>query len=731
KEVICKKSIAIEYSWIPSRCCHYKVFRHNYESCSKHCERKKGVNSGAGHNDDSVRKNEGMDDDGFRNVGKKSNNEKLAYQPKTTGKYMENRTKKEDEVNERVGKNDQENNDTRGDIEEHELIELEDMREMEKVNMFIRMERKPTEDDMKEWNVNMCNYFKQRWKLLVDKGKDQLNMRCEDDDVITETNGIEKGMEDNEWWKWSSNIRYCDKGCRIILGWNEDTLKVTIVHEAKQSLLCLIKAINGSFRSFCSIVYVANTGDLNVTLKVFEHSFGNSIMSADMHDYNDCVNQIEVEDICSSGLNFTWTKNLQRVKQGDYTSILKKLDRLIINESFMKQWPNAHALFMPYIISDLSPVILYISNGIVAKRKLFKFVKYVVEKDDFLKEDEKEWKKDIDGCQMFKVVKKLRILKKAMKKINWKNGNSFEKPRNKEVDMLKEYVDAVKEEEKLLYQKSKIKWEISSKEVKDALFDIGDNKAPDPDGYTALFFKKAWPVIGNDVVNVVREFFNTGYERKGGLKRVAFKIDIHKAYDTVNWSFLEKILNQFGFHSTMVNWIMKCVSTSAFSISVNNEIHGFFKGGRGLRQGEPISPYLFIVVMEVFNLIMQRNIGRDKNFHYHFGSKKLKITHVCFADDLIMFYHGDTSSMKVVERSIEELTKYSVIVEHLVKDREKNVFWSLNDEDLESLLNLKNMMYHSRRIRYFPRLRQYQDHCLTLKNTPQNPNSNGKGGFSA
>ncbi|GJZ56713.1 zinc knuckle CX2CX4HX4C containing protein [Tanacetum coccineum] len=54
KEVICKKSIAIEYSWIPSRCCHYKVFGHNYESCSKHYERKKGVNSGAGHNDDSV-----------------------------------------------------------------------------------------------------------------------------------------------------------------------------------------------------------------------------------------------------------------------------------------------------------------------------------------------------------------------------------------------------------------------------------------------------------------------------------------------------------------------------------------------------------------------------------------------------------------------------------------------------------------------------------------------------
>ncbi|GKA94953.1 zinc knuckle CX2CX4HX4C containing protein [Tanacetum coccineum] len=253
KEVICKKSIAIEYSWIPPRCCHYKVFGHSYESCSKHCEKKKSVNSGVGHNDDSVRKNEGIDDDGFRNVqhkkmqfnnkkpmnrqppqqkknnidecysmlwsqwvGKKSNNEKLAYQPKTTGKYMKNGNKKADDVNERVGKNDQEHNDASnkaktskllGDIEEHELIELEDIREREKVDMFIIMKRKPIEDDMKDWNVNMCNYFKQRWKLLVDKGKYQLNMRCEDDDdVINETNGITKGMEDNEWVGTDMNI---------------------------------------------------------------------------------------------------------------------------------------------------------------------------------------------------------------------------------------------------------------------------------------------------------------------------------------------------------------------------------------------------------------------------------------------------------------------------------------------------------------------------------------------
>ena len=91
-------------------------------------------------------------------------------------------------------------------------------------------------------------------------------------------------------------------------------------------------------------------------------------------------------------------------------------------------------------------------------------------------------------------------------------------------------------------------------------------------------------------------------------------MDITKAYDTVNWCFLESVLKQFGFHEKMVKWIMTCVTTASFTICINGERHGYFKSGRGLRQGDPISPYLFTLIMEVFSLMMARRVNQSQGF---------------------------------------------------------------------------------------------------------------------
>ena len=91
-----------------------------------------------------------------------------------------------------------------------------------------------------------------------------------------------------------------------------------------------------------------------MTLKSVEHSAGGSRVTSDMQDFIDTINEVEVEDLSSTGMFYTWIKS----PKSPQTSILKKLDRAMVNEEFMRQFPMANAVFMPYMVSDHSPVVV-------------------------------------------------------------------------------------------------------------------------------------------------------------------------------------------------------------------------------------------------------------------------------------------------------------------------------------------------------------------------------------
>ncbi|KAL2247986.1 UNVERIFIED_CONTAM: hypothetical protein Sindi_2650900 [Sesamum indicum] len=142
---------------------------------------------------------------------------------------------------------------------------------------------------------------------------------------------------------------------------------------------------------------------------------------------------------------------------------------------------------------------------------------------------------------------------------------------------------------------------------------------------------------------LAQELF-TGYNQTRLPPRCALKVDIRKAYDTMDWDFLMEVLEMFGFPSTFVKWIEE--TTPSFSVGLNGKPHGFFRGAKGLRQGDPLSPYLFVLVMEVLHFGFLQLIDQEELFSYHWKCEAARIFQLGFADDVILFSRADMGLSK-------------------------------------------------------------------------------------
>ncbi|MCH93433.1 putative ribonuclease H protein, partial [Trifolium medium] len=118
---------------------------------------------------------------------------------------------------------------------------------------------------------------------------------------------------------------------------------------------------------------------------------------------------------------------------------------------------------------------------------------------------------------------------------------------------------------------------------------------------------------------------------------VGIKTDMAKAYDRLEWDFLKKTMESMNFPQNIVNTIMKCVSTVSFSILVNGKPTKTFLPERGLRQGDPLSPYLFIICADVLSALITQAQQSQLIHGVKIAPGAPEITHLFFADDSLMF----------------------------------------------------------------------------------------------
>ncbi|GJT65778.1 RNA-directed DNA polymerase, eukaryota [Tanacetum coccineum] len=126
-----------------------------------------------------------------------------------------------------------------------------------------------------------------------------------------------------------------------------------------------------------------------------------------------------------------------------------------------------------------------------------------------------------------------------------------------------------------------------------------------------------------------------------------FKIDFEKAYDSVRWDYLDDVLNKFGFGTKWRGWIQTCLSSSRGSILVNGSPTGEFQFQKGLKQGDPLSPFLFILVMESLHLSFQKVIDEGL-FKGVSVSSSLQLSHLFYADDVIFMGQWSDSNITTI-----------------------------------------------------------------------------------
>ncbi|XP_074293205.1 uncharacterized protein LOC141620164 [Silene latifolia] len=270
---------------------------------------------------------------------------------------------------------------------------------------------------------------------------------------------------------------------------------------------------------------------------------------------------------------------------------------------------------------------------------------------------------------------------------------------------------------------------VTADEVKKALFSIPKDKSPGLDGYTSQFFRDSWDLTGGDVTAAILNFFATGkllnemnatlitlipkvdrpvsvkhfrpiaccnviyqtiskilcsrvagilpdiisnnkgafVQGKSILENILICQDL-KAYDTIEWGFLDQMLSALNFPEKTRQLIMTCVTSTSFSLNLNGALFGYFKGKRGLRQGDPISLLLFTICMEYLTRVLDYATYKW-TFRFHPLCKVLRLNHLLFADDLLLFCKGDTQSIMLLLRAFSTFSATSGLKVNAAKSK--------------------------------------------------------------
>ncbi|CAL1380692.1 unnamed protein product [Linum trigynum] len=127
------------------------------------------------------------------------------------------------------------------------------------------------------------------------------------------------------------------------------------------------------------------------------------------------------------------------------------------------------------------------------------------------------------------------------------------------------------------------------------------------------------------------------------------KIDLEKAYDMLRWDFLRDTLKEVGLPSSWISCIMYCVEQNNMRVLWNGKLSQSITPTRGVRQGDPLSPYLFVLCMEHLSHRIDAVLYSGQWKHIRLTKNGPPLTHLFFADDLLLFAEAETRQIRIIK----------------------------------------------------------------------------------
>lgn len=151
----------------------------------------------------------------------------------------------------------------------------------------------------------------------------------------------------------------------------------------------------------------------------------------------------------------------------------------------------------------------------------------------------------------------------------------------------------------------------------------------------------------------------TDIRKRGKRPNMVIKLDMMKAYDRVEWSFLMNVLRKIGFSETLIDMVFKLIENNWYSVLINEQPKGFFKSSRGVKQGDPLSPTLFILAAEVLSRALNKLMEGKEFRRFGMPRSSPNINHLAFADDMIILCKTEIRTMMMVTNTLDRYEKVS------------------------------------------------------------------------